>query len=92
MTSTLNTQTVTTTFNMPQSVYQSPGAFKLEVPQSFLMITKPVSYDFRVAEYVKEGNIVKVGLQYRMWEHDNYGTGIVVQDWTDVERIKIEQL
>ena len=91
MTVQLNTHTVTTTFNSPASVYQSGGSFKMEVPQSSVMLAKPVSYDFRVAEYVdKDGNITKVGLQYRMWEHDNYGIGIVIKEWTDVERIKIE--
>ena len=91
MTVQLNTHTVNTTFNSPASVYQSGGSFKMEVPQSCVMLAKPVSYDFRVAEYVdKNGNITKVGLQYRMWEHDNYGIGIVIKEWTDVERIKIE--
>jgi hypothetical protein len=90
MTTKLNTQIVTTTFNMSSTTYQPGGHFKLEVPQSSAVIAKPVSYDFRVAEYVDEdGKISKVGLQYRMWEHDNDGTGTVVQTWTDVERVQI---
>ena len=90
MTALLNTQTVFTAFSTPQTVYQNSGPFRMEVPQSSVTLVKPLSYDFRVVEYVDNiGNITKVGLQYRMWEHDNYGTGNVVQDWTDVERVKI---
>jgi hypothetical protein len=90
MTVKLNTQIVTTTFNMGQSPYQPGGPYKLEVPQSFVVISKSVSYDFRVAEYVDEdGKISKVGLQYRMWEHDNDGTGTIIQTCTDVERVQI---
>ena len=90
MAAILNTQTVFTTFSSPQTVYQSSGSFKFEVPQSSVMLVKPLSYDFRVVEHVdNSGNITKVGLQYRTWEHDNYGSGNVVQDWTDVERVRI---
>lgn len=86
----LNSQVVNTIFNSPSSVYQGGGAFKMEIPQSSVQMVKPISYDFRVAEYVNDKDeIVKVGLQYRVWEHDNYGVGIVVQDWTDVERVKV---
>ena len=91
MTVQLNTHTVTTTFNSPPFVNQGAGTFRMEVPQSSVMMVKPLSYDFRVCEFVdKDGNVTKVGLQYRIWEHDNYGVGIVTKDWTDVERVKIE--
>jgi len=87
---TLTTQTVNTQFNSPSSVYQSGGQFKLEIPQSSVMIAKPISYDFRVVEIVNEKNeIVKVGLQYKIWEHDNHGVAVLKKDWTDVERVKI---
>jgi hypothetical protein len=90
MTVKLNSHLITTTFNTVPTIYQGAGAFKLEVPQSSVTVAKPVSYDFRVAEYInKDGTIAKVGLQYRIWEHDNYGEGNVIQDWTDVERIKV---
>lgn len=86
----LNSHTINTTFNTTPTIYQSGGSFKLEVPQSSVTIARPVSYEFRVAEYVdKDDKIVKVGLQYQTWEHDNYGVGIVVQGWTDVERVKV---
>jgi hypothetical protein len=39
-------------------------------------------------EHVKDGQIVKVGLQYQVWEHDNYGVGTVKRGWTDVTRVQ----
>lgn len=60
------------------------------MPSPSMMVVKPLSYEFRVAEHVDEnGNISKVGLQVKTWEHDNYGAPLMVQDWTDVERVKI---
>ena len=87
----LNTQTVYTNFTSPPSIYQSvSSSFKMEVPQSSVMMAKPLSYQFRVAEYVNEkGTIVKVGLQVATFEHDNYGVPQLKKDWTDVERIQL---
>ncbi len=91
MTAQLNTQTVTTAFNTATIPYQSVGAFKLEVPQSSVTMAKPLTYNFRVVEYMdKKGAIAKVGLQYQIWEHDNYGIGHVIQGWTDVDRVKLQ--
>ena len=84
----LSSHTVNTNYNAPPSVYQSGGSFKIEVPQSSVMMAKPLSYEFRVVEHVDKGQIVKVGLQYQVWEHDNYGTGIVKHAWTDVKRVQ----
>jgi hypothetical protein len=85
----LNTQTVATNYNSPPAVYQTGGAFKVEIPQSSVTVPKPLSYKFRVAEYEKDGEIVKVGLQVQTWEHDNYGSCILKKDWTDVERVRL---
>jgi len=87
----LNIQTVYTNFTSPASTYQSvSSSFKMEVPQSSVMIAKPLSYQFRVAEYVDEkGTIVKVGLQVATFEHDNCGVSQLRKDWTDVERIQL---
>jgi hypothetical protein len=53
---------------------------------------KPVSYEFRVAELLdEEGKIEKVQLQMQIWEHDEYGSGIVKQYWNAVPRIKIDK-
>jgi hypothetical protein len=53
---------------------------------------KPLSYEFRVAEFVDDGGKVeKVKLQVQIWEHDEYGAGIVKQHWTDVPRCKFNK-
>lgn len=91
MTAQLNTQTVTTQFNTSPTIFQSTGSFKMEVPQSSVTMAKPISYNFRVAEYMdSKGAIAKVGLQYQIWEHDNFGIGHVIQGWTDVDRVKLQ--
>ena len=53
---------------------------------------KPVSYEFRVAEYTKDDKVMKVHLQVQIWEHNEYGAGAVIQSWKDVERIQIPDL
>ena len=74
----LNTQTVVTQFNTSSTTFQgSGGTFKMEVPQSSITLVKPVSYEFRVAEYEdSHGDVVRIGLQVQVIEHDNYGAGI----------------
>ena len=53
---------------------------------------KPLSYEFRVAEFVDEsGKIEKVKLQMQVWEHDEYGAGIVRDRWYDVQRVKMDR-
>jgi hypothetical protein len=53
---------------------------------------KPVSYEFRVAEFVDDdGKVEKVKLQMQVWEHDEYGSGTVKTYWHDVPRIKIDK-
>lgn len=85
---TLSTQVVNTNFIGQPQVYQSGSSYKMEVPQSSVQLPKPLSYEFRVVEHVKDGQIVKVGLQYQVWEHDNYGVGCVKHGWTDVTRVQ----
>lgn len=54
---------------------------------------KPLSYEFRVAEFVDDdGKVERVKLQVQVWEHDEYGAGIVKQFWSDVPRIKINKM
>lgn len=53
---------------------------------------KPLAYEFRVAEFVDDdGKITKVALQMQVWEHDEYGAGIVKQFWHDVPRTKFDK-
>lgn len=69
---------------------------QLSVPQTLppninVQFVKPESYEFRVAEFIDEhGKIVKVGLQVRTWEHDEYGSGQLKFDWKDVPRVVID--
>jgi hypothetical protein len=63
--------------------------YQISVPSSSVMMAKPLSYKFRVAEYVKDGKVMKVNLQVATFEHDNYGTRQLREDFTDVERIQL---
>ena len=91
MVETLTIQTVTTTFNSAPTTFSSGGSFRVEVPQSTVTVAKPLSYQFRVAEYVDlEGKVVKVGLQVAVFEHDNYGSPQLKVNWVDVERVKVD--
>lgn len=86
----LNTQSISTTFNSTQPTNGNAGPFEIKVPQSSVMVAKPLSYNFRVAEYTdKNGDVVKVGLQVAVFEHDNYGVRQLRQDWKDVERVRL---
>jgi hypothetical protein len=87
----LNTQNITTVFNTSMASYSSNGHFEMKVPQSSVIVAKPLSYEFRVAEYVNEKDeVMKVGLQVAVFEHDNYGVRQLIQDYTDVERVRIK--
>ena len=91
MVDVLNIQTVATEFNSSPTIFNSGGSFKLEVPQSSVRMPKPLSYKFRVAEYVNEKDeVAKVRLQVAVFEHDNFGVRQLRQDFTDVERVKIK--
>ena len=90
----LNIQTVYTSFINPSPTSFNDGgttSFQMQIPKSSVNIPKPLSYQFRVAEYVNEKDeVVKVGLQVAVFEHDNYGVRQLRQDFTDVERVKIK--
>jgi len=49
---------------------------------------KPLSYDFRVVEVIgDDGKIETVKLQVQIWEHDEFGSGVVKQMWINDPRI-----
>lgn len=87
MAAQLVTQTVQTMAGSNPG-YAAPAG-NMMIPLPNVMIPKPLSYEFRVAEFVKDGKVERVGLQVQVWEHDNYGVGHVTQDWTTVERVQI---
>jgi hypothetical protein len=62
------------------------------LPQQYAPFVKPLSYEFRVAEIVNdEGKTETVKLQMQVWEHDEYGSGIVKHYWSDVPRVKFDK-
>jgi hypothetical protein len=50
----------------------------------------PEKMEIRVVEYTKGDKIVRVELQYRMWNFDEYGMIVDKTDWEPVERVKID--
>ena len=61
-------------------------------PSIPIQFVKPLTYEFRVAEVVDDnGKIETVKLQMQVWEHDEYGSGIVKQGWTDVPRYRFDK-
>lgn len=86
----LNTQTIQTQIGNNQG-YAAPVGNML-IPLPVVMVSKPVSYEFRVAEILDDaGKIEKVKLQVQVWEHDEFGSGVVKQYWHDVPRIKMDK-
>jgi len=53
-------------------------------------IPLPEKMEMRVVEYTKGDKIVKVELQYRMWQFDEYGHIVDSTNWEPVERVKID--
>ena len=61
------------------------------LPQQYASFVKPLSYEFRVHETVEDGKVTKVKLQVQIWEHDEYGSGIVKHYWQDVPRAQFDK-
>ena len=61
------------------------------LPQQYAQFVKPLSYEFRIHETVEDGKVTKVKLQVQVWEHDEYGSGIVKQYWQDVPRSQFDK-
>lgn len=60
--------------------------------QSFTM-PYPISYDFQVVEYVDENDkVLRVTLQVKQNQHDQWGNILVHGTWTDVPRVKQKTL
>ena len=85
MVNSLNIQTVYTNFTNPAPTLFNDGgstSFKMQIPQSTVMVSKPLSYQFRVAEYVNEKDeVVKVGLQVAVCMRGPLGPGEVLECW-----------
>lgn len=57
-------------------------------PSPTITLPDPISYEFRVVEYVKDGKIDKVALQVCMHTHDQYGNIKLHGSWQEVPRIQ----
>ena len=77
-TKTLETQTTT----VPQPTPVAP-------PPVTVTIVKPISYQFQVAEYEKDGNLVKVELQVQATTHDERGNVLYSSGFVPVPRVKL---
>ena len=86
----MNSLTTHTVQTMPGTNpgYSAPAG-QMTIPLPNVMLAKPLSYQFRVAEFIKDGKVDKVALQVQVWEHDNYGSGLLKQDWSTVDRVQI---
>jgi len=73
-----------------QTNYGSSSPYKLEIPQPCIEVNKTLQYEFRVLESVKGDEVTKVGLQVKTYEVDHYGNRVMICDWTDVERVRLE--
>jgi hypothetical protein len=67
-------------------------AMPQQPPAMPIDFVKPLSYEFRVAEFVDDnGKVEKVKLQVQIWEHDEFGSGTVKHYWADVPRCKFNK-
>jgi len=73
-----------------QPNYGSAGPYKLEIPQPCIEVNKTLQYEFRVLESVKDGEVTKIGLQVKTYEVDHNGNSVMLCDWIDVERVRLE--
>jgi hypothetical protein len=80
----LNTVSVPTQISPPM---QASGGYTHFNPT--VTVAKSLSYEFRVAEYIKDGKVMEVKLQVATFEHDNYGVRQLRRDFTNVERIQL---
>lgn len=86
----LNTQLLDATVNSGSYTPASTQSGYHYTPSPQVLAPKPVSYQFRVAEYEDEnGEVGRVGLQYQTYEHDALGYPSMRSDWTDVPRVRI---
>lgn len=81
----LNTKQIYITPPTPPTIAPPPP------PVIGVQFVKPLSYEFRVAETVKDGTITKVSLQMQIYEHDEFGTGTIKTFWHDVNRVRVDE-
>ena len=79
---TLTTSTFSVNQQTPYIPPTPPTTWHVTMPE-------PISYEFRVVEYMKDGKIDKVALQVCMHTHDQYGNIKLQGIWQEVPRIQV---
>ena len=82
--------TVTLTTNAFNVVQQTPYIPPTPAPTWYVTMPEPISYEFRVVEYMKDGKIDKVALQMCKHIHDQYGNIKTQGIWQEVPRTQIQ--
>lgn len=73
--------------NLPTMLVTPPTPM-ISTPPAITMPV-PISYEFRVVEYLKEGIISKVRMEMRIIQHDQYGNMTIEGSWEEVPRIQV---
>ena len=68
-----------------------PVSIPTPPPSQSLSLPYPISYEFQVVEHVDENDkVIKVALQVKQNQHDQWGNIFVHGTWNDVPRVKIK--
>lgn len=60
-------------------------------PAQIFTLPYPVSYEFQVVEHVDDNDkVLRVALQVKQNQHDQWGNIFVHGTWNDVPRVKIK--
>jgi hypothetical protein len=79
--------------SLPASYSTSSSGLSATITGSFpTVIPYPLSYQFRVVEWTKDGQSDGVELQVKYAKHDQYGNIVSEELWTKVPRIKLERV
>lgn len=71
--------------NIPTMMVSQQAQTLIPPPMTFPI---PLSYEFRVVEYVDEGKIIKARMQVKINQHDQYGNITLTGHWEDVPRVQ----
>lgn len=70
----------------------SPPPLPAPPPPLGIIIPTPLSYEFRVVEIEDaSGKVVKVELQVKVNQHDQYGNITLHGTWNPVERVRMKE-
>jgi hypothetical protein len=88
---TLDTTSIIT--SLPTSYATSSSGLTATITGSFpTVVPYPLSYQFRVVEWTKDGQPDGVELQVKYTKHDQYGNVVSEELWSKVPRIKLDRV